>query len=100
MVWVRRALNDDLVPNILPMGHIQYQVAQNTIQPGLLFAAHRDTRWQHTFHLLLAFFSRIVQGKALKIKSTHIFELSKTFRTLLELSRAIIHFRVFKFLNN
>lgn len=92
MLWVRRALNNHLVP---ALGHKPlHQVAQSTIQPGLLFAAHRDTRWQHIFHLLFVFFSRTVQGKALKVKPTSIFESSKTFRTLLELSKAIMHFAV------
>lgn len=41
---------------------------------------HRKTRWHRIFHLLLVVFSRMVQGKAWKKKTTFIFELSKMLR--------------------
>jgi len=52
---------------------------------------YREIRWHCIFHLLSVDFSRMVQGKALKIKTTFIFELSKMFRTLQQLSKAVMY---------
>lgn len=55
---------------------------------------HTETRWHHLFHLLLEVFSRTVQEKALNTKPIFLFELSKLFRTLLQLSKAVLYVTV------